>query len=58
MKKNKILAFHNSYHGDTFGAMSVSDRGVFTLAFHDRLFEVVFIDTPTAENIGELPSAN
>jgi adenosylmethionine-8-amino-7-oxononanoate aminotransferase len=57
VKKTKILAFHNSYHGDTFGAMSVSDRGVFTLAFHDRLFEVVFIDTPTAENIGELRTA-
>ncbi len=23
--RKKILAFHNSYHGDTFGAMSVSD---------------------------------
>lgn len=57
VKKTKILAFHNSYHGDTFGAMSVSDRGVFTLAFHDRLFEVVFIDTPTAENLSELRTA-
>ncbi len=34
--------------------MSVSDRSVFTLAFHDMLFEVIFIDTPTAENIGEI----
>lgn len=50
-KRNKIVAFNNSYHGDTFGAMSVSDRSVFTLAFHDYLFEVVFIDTPTANNI-------
>jgi adenosylmethionine---8-amino-7-oxononanoate aminotransferase len=49
--RRKILAFRNSYHGDTFGAMSVSDRGVFTLAFHDLLFEVIFIDTPTQENI-------
>ena len=49
--RKKILAFTNSYHGDTFGAMSVSDRSVFTLAFHDLLFEVIFIDTPTAENI-------
>src|SRR5450432_4058844 len=24
--RKKILAFNNSYHGDTFGAMSVSDR--------------------------------
>ena len=31
--------------------MSVSDRSVFTLAFHDLLFEVIFIDTPTEENI-------
>ncbi|MFY7651173.1 MAG: adenosylmethionine--8-amino-7-oxononanoate transaminase [Chitinophagaceae bacterium] len=50
-KRNKIVAFNNSYHGDTFGAMSVSDRSVFTLAFHDYLFEVVFINTPTTENI-------
>ena len=40
--RKKILAFKNAYHGDTFGAMSVSDRSVFTLAFHDFLFEVVF----------------
>lgn len=50
----KILAFNNSYHGDTFGAMSVSDRSVFTLAFHDLLFEVIFIDTPATENIASI----
>ncbi len=55
-QKTKILAFKNAYHGDTFGAMSVSDRSVFTLAFHDLLFEVIFIDTPTAENINEINS--
>jgi adenosylmethionine---8-amino-7-oxononanoate aminotransferase len=49
--RRKMLAFNNSYHGDTFGAMSVSDRSIFTLAFHDKLFEVIFIDTPTQENI-------
>ena len=53
-KRNKILAFNDAYHGDTFGAMSVSDRSVFTLAFHDKLFEVLFIDTPSATNIEEL----
>ncbi|MBI2283178.1 MAG: adenosylmethionine--8-amino-7-oxononanoate transaminase [Bacteroidetes bacterium] len=52
--RKKILAFRNSYHGDTFGAMSVSDRSVFTLAFHDLLFEVIFIDTPTLKNIGAI----
>ncbi|HEX7903256.1 MAG TPA: aminotransferase class III-fold pyridoxal phosphate-dependent enzyme, partial [Chitinophagaceae bacterium] len=42
--KNRILALRNSYHGDTFGSMSVSDRGVFTLAFENYLFEVIFIE--------------
>jgi adenosylmethionine-8-amino-7-oxononanoate aminotransferase len=51
VKRPKILAFHHSYHGDTFGAMSVSERSVFTTAFKDYLFEVIFIDTPTAKNI-------
>jgi adenosylmethionine-8-amino-7-oxononanoate aminotransferase len=50
-QRKKILAFKNAYHGDTFGAMSVSDRSVFTLAFHDHLFEVIFIDTPDEQNI-------
>lgn len=49
-KRNKILAFHNSYHGDTFGAMSISERGIYTFAFHDKLFEVLFVDTPNADN--------
>lgn len=53
-KRNKVLAFNNSYHGDTFGAMSVSQRSVFTSAFQDKLFEVVFIDTPA---IGSRQSA-
>ncbi|MEX6687754.1 adenosylmethionine--8-amino-7-oxononanoate transaminase [Danxiaibacter flavus] len=50
-KKNKLLALKNAYHGDTFGAMSVSERSVFTMAFHDLLFEVIFIDAPAADNI-------
>jgi adenosylmethionine-8-amino-7-oxononanoate aminotransferase len=50
-QRTKILAFNNAYHGDTFGAMSVSDRSVFTMAFHGLLFEVVFIDAPLDENI-------
>ena len=52
--RSKILAFRHSYHGDTFGAMSVSERSVFTDSFRDYLFEVLFIDTPTKENIGAL----
>jgi len=50
-QRTKILAFKNAYHGDTFGAMSVSGRSAFTAAFDSLLFEVEFIDLPTAENI-------
>lgn len=50
-KRNKIVAFHNSYHGDTFGAMSISERGIYTFAFQDKLFDVVFIDTPDGKNL-------
>lgn len=44
--KNKIIAFQDAYHGDTFGAMSASARNIFTKAFHSKLFDVCFIPTP------------
>lgn len=53
-KKTKILAFRNAYHGDTFGAMSVSEKSFWTKPFESMLFEVVFIDTPNSENIESL----
>ncbi len=53
-ERNKILAFHHSYHGDTFGAMSISERGTYTLAFRDKLFEVIFIETPNDDNAGSI----
>ncbi|MEP7253037.1 MAG: adenosylmethionine--8-amino-7-oxononanoate transaminase [Ginsengibacter sp.] len=56
-ERNKILAFHNSYHGDTFGAMSISERGTYTLAFRDKLFEVIFIDAPTDDNLDSIKSS-
>jgi adenosylmethionine-8-amino-7-oxononanoate aminotransferase len=46
IEKKKIIAFNNAYHGDTFGAMSVSGRSVFTNPFIPYLFEVEFIDAP------------
>lgn len=44
--RKRIIAFHHSYHGDTFGSMSISGRGAFTHAFNDYLFEVDFIPAP------------
>lgn len=52
--RKKILALHNSYHGDTFGSMSISERSVFTAAFQEYLFEPLFIEAPSSENIDRL----
>jgi len=45
-ERHKILAFNHGYHGDTFGAMAVSGRGVFTSPFFPFLFHVDFIEPP------------
>jgi len=59
--KTKVIALKNAYHGDTFGAMSVSERGAFTKPFDFGLFDVVFIDAPVKgkekESIQQLTSA-
>lgn len=49
-ERRRIIAFKDAYHGDTFGAMSASARGVFTAPYHSLLFHVDFIDTPTPYN--------
>ena len=45
-QRTKIIAFKDAYHGDTFGAMSVSGRGSFTQPYFPFLFDVHFIDPP------------
>ncbi|MDB5263169.1 MAG: adenosylmethionine--8-amino-7-oxononanoate transaminase [Adhaeribacter sp.] len=56
--RTKIIAFRDSYHGDTFGAMSVSSRSAFTQPFEKYLFEVLFVDVPVTgreeESINQL----
>ncbi len=47
-RKGKIMAFEHSYHGDTFGAMSISGRSAFTKPFEELLFDVVHIPLPVA----------
>jgi adenosylmethionine---8-amino-7-oxononanoate aminotransferase len=49
-KRKKIIAIDGAYHGDTFGAMAVGERSVFTTPFVDYLFHVEFIDFPTSQN--------
>ncbi len=55
-RRKKVLAFKDAYHGDTFGAMSVSGRSIFTDAFNEFLFDVEFIDLPNEDNISGLTS--
>ncbi|MFC7000098.1 adenosylmethionine--8-amino-7-oxononanoate transaminase [Rufibacter roseus] len=56
-ERTKIIAFEGSYHGDTFGAMSVSERSIFTQPFRQYLFEVEFIPVPIPGKEAESLSA-
>lgn len=49
-----MLAFEEGFHGDTFGAMSVSGLSVYNGAFEDHFLEVVRIPTPNGENKKEV----
>ncbi|RMG76127.1 MAG: adenosylmethionine--8-amino-7-oxononanoate transaminase, partial [Bacteroidetes bacterium] len=48
--RRKIIAIEGAYHGDTFGAMSVSARNAFNNAFEKYLFDVVYIPFPSEQN--------
>ncbi len=50
IEKKTLIAIEGSYHGDTFGGMSVGARNVFNNAFESHLFEVKFIPFPTSDN--------
>ena len=50
IKKTKIIAFEEAFHGDTFGAMAASGISFFTEAFKGSLLEVVRIPIPTIDN--------
>ncbi|WP_415398566.1 adenosylmethionine--8-amino-7-oxononanoate transaminase [Synechococcus sp. W4D4] len=45
-ERRQLIAFEGAYHGDTFGAMAVGDRSVFTEAFEDLLFDVTRLPWP------------
>lgn len=46
IERKKVIALEGSYHGDTFGAMAVGDRSIFTAPFSSYLFDVEFIPFP------------
>jgi adenosylmethionine-8-amino-7-oxononanoate aminotransferase len=52
--RTKVLAFEGAYHGDTFGSMSVSARGLFTNPFKPLLFDILTIPVPNENNITDV----
>lgn len=48
--KKRMLAIDGAYHGDTFGAMSLGQRGYFNKPFESFFFDADFIPFPDAEN--------
>lgn len=55
-KRNVLLAFEDGFHGDTFGAMSVSGLSVYNGPFEDFLIDVERIPVPNKENIEDVIS--
>ncbi len=49
-KRTTFIAFENGFHGDTFGAMSMSGLSVYNGPFEDFLMEVKRIPTPNGTN--------
>ena len=44
--RHRVIALHHAYHGDTAGAMSVSDDSVFTRPFTSLMFTVDRVHPP------------
>lgn len=53
-KRGKIIALEDSFHGDTFGAMSVSGLSVYNGPFEDFFIDVARIQVPTKKNFEEV----
>lgn len=52
--RNVMLAFDEGFHGDTFGAMSVSGLSVYNGAFEEHFIRVIRIPVPTGDNNEEV----
>ena len=52
--RQTLIAFEDGFHGDTFGAMSVSGLSVYNGPFEELLLDVKRIPTPNGENTGDI----
>lgn len=55
--RRTFIALEHGYYGDTFGAMAVSARSVFTKPFEPLLFKVLHSPSPCRSEIGHLSEA-
>ncbi|MCF6223573.1 MAG: adenosylmethionine--8-amino-7-oxononanoate transaminase [Flavobacteriaceae bacterium] len=53
-KRSRIIAFEDAFHGDTFGAMSVSGLSVYNGPFEEFLLTVDRIEVPNQNNYKEV----
>ena len=53
-RRNVMLAFEDGFHGDTFGAMSVSGLSVYNGAFEDHFIQVERLPVPNGTNNQEV----
>lgn len=52
-RRHRLVALSGGYHGETFGAMALSSRNLFSRPFASHLFEVTFVD-PSEEGLVQL----
>ncbi|MDO6761091.1 adenosylmethionine--8-amino-7-oxononanoate transaminase [Tamlana sp. 2_MG-2023] len=50
-KRNTLIAFEDGFHGDTFGAMSVSGLSVYNGPFEEFFLDVKRIPVPNGDNL-------
>ncbi|CAM1334555.1 adenosylmethionine--8-amino-7-oxononanoate transaminase [Tenacibaculum aestuariivivum] len=55
-KRTTFIAFENGFHGDTFGAMSVSGLSAYNGPFEDFLMDIKRISVPDGSNNDEILS--
>ncbi|WP_111682514.1 adenosylmethionine--8-amino-7-oxononanoate transaminase [Winogradskyella tangerina] len=55
-KRSTFIAFENGFHGDTFGAMSVSGLSVYNGPFENFLMKIHRIPVPDGKNTSEILS--
>ena len=53
-KRNKLIALEEAFHGDTFGAMSVSGLSVYNGPFDDFVMDVQRIPVPKENNFNQV----